>query len=61
MSFKYQDRTISKIAVIGSGQIGPDIALYFSKVLTSSGVTIVVVDISEEALAKGQALKRLLA
>ena len=55
MSFKYQDRTISKIAVIGSGQIGPDIALYFSKVLTSSGVTIVVVDISEEALAKGQA------
>ena len=55
MSFTYQGRTISKIAVIGSGQIGPDIALYFCKVLASAGVSIVVVDISDEALAKGQA------
>ncbi|MAG58705.1 MAG: hypothetical protein CMJ83_20645 [Planctomycetes bacterium] len=55
MAFTFQDRTISKIGVIGSGQIGPDIALYFAKVLSPEGVSIVVVDISEEALAKGQA------
>ena len=34
--------------------IGPDIALYFSKVLSRSGVEIVVVDISDQALAKGE-------
>jgi len=55
MSFNFKDRSISKIGVVGSGQIGPDIALYFSKVLSGSGVSIVVVDISEDALAKGQA------
>jgi len=55
MSFTHQGRTISKVAVIGSGQIGPDIALYFSKVLSPHGVETVVVDVSEEALAKGKA------
>jgi len=55
MAFTYKGRSISKIGVIGSGQIGPDIALYFSKVLASHGVAIAVVDISEPALAKGRA------
>lgn len=55
MAFTYKDRTITKIGVIGSGQIGPDIALYFSKVLAPHGVSIVVVDISEDALGKGRA------
>ena len=54
MSFSHAGRTISKIAVIGSGQIGPDIALYFTKVLSPFGVQTVVVDVSDEALERGQ-------
>ena len=55
MAFSFQGRTIETVGVVGSGQIGPDIALYFSKVLSPFGVRVVVVDISEDALAKGQA------
>lgn len=55
MSFSHAGRTLRKVAVIGSGQIGPDIALYFAKVLSPSGVAIAVVDISEQALASGKA------
>ena len=55
MSFTHLGRTLSKVAVIGSGQIGPDIALYFTKVLSPFGVQVVVVDVSAEALAKGKA------
>ena len=54
MSFTHQGREISKVAVIGSGQIGPDIALYFTKVLSPFGVQTVVVDVSEDALAGGR-------
>ncbi|MBL9076382.1 MAG: 3-hydroxyacyl-CoA dehydrogenase/enoyl-CoA hydratase family protein [Planctomycetes bacterium] len=55
MSFTHQGRTLHKVAVIGSGQIGPDIALYFTKVLSPFGVKTVVVDVSTDALAKGKA------
>ncbi len=55
MSFTHRGRTLSKIAVIGSGQIGPDIALFFTKVLSPFGVHTVVVDVVDEALRKGQA------
>lgn len=55
MTFTHKGRTIEKVAVIGSGQIGPDIALYFTKVLSPHGVPTVVVDVSEEALARGRA------
>ena len=54
MSFTHQGRTIQKVAVIGSGQIGPDIALYFTKVLSPFGVQTVVVDVSEAALQGGK-------
>ncbi len=54
MSRELFGRTINKIGVIGSGQIGPDIALYFTKVLSPFGVQVVVNDISEEALASGK-------
>ncbi len=46
-------RTIRKIGVIGSGNIGPDIALHFSQNLYSYGVPIVVVDIVQTALDAG--------
>ncbi len=55
MSFEHKGRSLNKVAVIGSGQIGPDIALYFTKVLAPFGVQTVVVDVSEEALTKGRA------
>ncbi|MBM4278122.1 MAG: 3-hydroxyacyl-CoA dehydrogenase/enoyl-CoA hydratase family protein [Deltaproteobacteria bacterium] len=53
MSFTMFGRTIRKIAVIGSGNIGPDIALHFSQNLYSYGVPIVVVDIVQAALDAG--------
>ncbi len=55
MSYSHEGRTLEKVAVIGSGQIGPDIALYFAKVLAPFGVSTVVVDVAEEALARGRA------
>jgi enoyl-CoA hydratase / 3-hydroxyacyl-CoA dehydrogenase len=54
MSFTHRGRTLNKIAVIGSGQIGPDIALFFTKVFSSFDVHTVVVDVADEALQRGQ-------
>lgn len=55
MAYKFKNLSISKISVIGAGQIGPDIALHFAKSLSSSGVTVNVIDISPQALEKAQA------
>jgi enoyl-CoA hydratase/3-hydroxyacyl-CoA dehydrogenase len=55
MGFTHQGRTLHRVAVIGSGQIGPDIALYFAKTLAPEGTKIVVVDIAPDAIAKGRA------
>ena len=48
-------RSINKIGVVGSGNIGPDIALYFSKILHGHDVPVIVVDVAEEALRSGEA------
>ncbi len=53
MAFTMFGRTIRKIGVIGSGNIGPDIALHFSQNLYSYGVPVVVVDIIQSALDAG--------
>lgn len=55
MAFSFRDRTFNKIGIIGSGQIGPDIALHFAQELYHWGVQVVVIDIAEDALAKGKA------
>ena len=55
MAFSFRGFSIRKIGVIGSGQIGPDIALHFVKALHPYDTQVVVVDIAEEALAKGKA------
>jgi enoyl-CoA hydratase/3-hydroxyacyl-CoA dehydrogenase len=55
MAWQILGRTISKVGVVGSGQIGPDIALYFSKVLHRQGIPVVVVDVAEKALVSGEA------
>ena len=53
MAFTRFGRTIRKIGIIGSGNIGPDIALHFSQNLYSYGVPVVVVDILQAALDAG--------
>jgi len=53
MAFTMFGRTIRKIGIIGSGNIGPDIALHFSQNLYSYDVPIVVVDILQAALDAG--------
>ncbi len=58
MAYSVFGRTLTKIGVVGSGQIGPDIALYFSKVLAEHGVQVVVTDISPQALEAGAAKTR---
>lgn len=55
MAWEIFGRNLRKVGVVGSGNIGPDIALYFSKVLHRHGVQIVVVDIDENALKAGAA------
>jgi enoyl-CoA hydratase/3-hydroxyacyl-CoA dehydrogenase len=53
MAWQIHGRTLTKVGVIGSGQIGPDIALHFSKVLEQHGVPVVVVDVAPKALEAG--------
>ncbi len=53
-SFSWRGRAIRRAAVIGSGQIGPDIALHLVKTLSPHGVETVVLDISEAALESGR-------
>ena len=55
MAYTLKNWSVDKVGVIGSGQIGPDIALFFAKTLAPHGVKIVVIDVSEDALAKGKA------
>ena len=54
MPWNLYGREIHKIGIVGSGQIGPDIALHFTKVLTPLGVRVVVNDVSEQALEAGK-------
>ncbi|RPJ05611.1 MAG: 3-hydroxyacyl-CoA dehydrogenase/enoyl-CoA hydratase family protein, partial [Deltaproteobacteria bacterium] len=53
MAFTMFGRTIRKVGVIGSGNIGPDIALHFSQNLCAHGVSVAVVDIVQAALDAG--------
>ena len=53
MAFTMFGRTIRKVGIIGSGNIGPDIALHFSQNLYSYDVPVVVVDIVQAALDSG--------
>jgi len=55
MAFQFRGLALSKVGVVGSGNIGPDIALHFAKALAPDGVSVVVVDIAPDALARGRA------
>lgn len=54
MGFTLAGRTIQRAAVVGSGNIGPDVALYFSRIFARHGVPVVVHDISQDALDAGR-------
>ena len=55
MSYTHKDIDISKIAIIGAGNIGPDICLHFAKVFSRDGVKMILVDIAAEALVAAEA------
>ena len=55
MSYKFKSIELSKITVIGAGNIGPDICLHFAKVFAADGVKMVLVDIAESALDSAKA------
>jgi enoyl-CoA hydratase/3-hydroxyacyl-CoA dehydrogenase len=55
VSFRFKHLDIAKIGVVGSGNIGPDIALYFAKAFAAHGVPVVVVDVSADAVERGRA------
>ena len=53
MAFELAGRTINKVAVLGSGHIGPDIALWLAEALHRDGVSVVVMDQDAEQIASG--------
>jgi len=55
VGYRFRDLAIQKVGIIGSGQIGPDIALHFAKALHACDVPVVVVDVSAAALDRGRA------
>ena len=55
MGFRLGDLGIERVGVVGSGQIGPDIALHFAKALAEQGVAVTVVDLAQDALTRGRA------
>ncbi|MDP1728317.1 MAG: 3-hydroxyacyl-CoA dehydrogenase family protein [Bacteroidota bacterium] len=61
MAYLFNNLNITKISVIGAGQIGPDIALHFTKSLYLHDVQIINLDISPLALetAKNKAWKKI--
>ena len=54
MAYQYKDIIISKLTVIGAGQIGPDICLHFAKSFWKNDVKFVIIDVSNEALLNAQ-------
>lgn len=55
MPCRVRQLEIGKVGVVGSGQIGPDIALFFAKSLHRFAVPVTVVDVSAAALDRGRA------
>ncbi len=55
MSYQFKDIDISKISIIGAGNIGPDICLHFAKVFAHDEVQMVLLDIARQALQNAEA------
>jgi enoyl-CoA hydratase/3-hydroxyacyl-CoA dehydrogenase len=54
MAFTLAGRTTGRVAVVGSGNMGPDVALFFARRLARHGVSIVLHDVSRPALEAGR-------
>jgi enoyl-CoA hydratase/3-hydroxyacyl-CoA dehydrogenase len=54
MAFDFKSLSLRKLAIIGAGHIGPDIALHFARNLASNGAEIVVIDIVDDALVRAR-------
>ena len=55
MAFTAAGRALAHVGVIGSGQIGPDIALHFAKTIAPFGGKVTVIDVAQAALDAGRA------
>src|SRR3989304_5474293 len=55
LPFVLGSRSLQRVGIVGSGQIGPDIALHMTKVFAPAGVAVVVVDVAPKALDAGRA------
>ncbi len=55
MPFSFAGRTLRRAGVVGSGRIGPGIALFLSRELGPLGVPVFVTDVSRAALDEGRA------
>lgn len=55
MSFRFRNLQLDHVGVVGSGQIGPDIALHLATALAPAGVAVTVVDVAQDALDRGRA------
>ena len=54
MAFDFKSLSLRKLAIIGAGHIGPDIALHFARNLASNGAEIVLIDIVDDALVRAR-------
>jgi enoyl-CoA hydratase/3-hydroxyacyl-CoA dehydrogenase len=54
MALSVFGRTLQRIAVVGSGNLGPDLALYLSRALAPHGVPVVLHDVFNGALEAGR-------
>lgn len=54
MAYQFKDLSIDKLSIIGAGQIGPDICLHFAKNFWKNKVSLVLVDVSQDALVNAQ-------
>jgi enoyl-CoA hydratase/3-hydroxyacyl-CoA dehydrogenase len=54
MPFSIAGRSVQRAAVVGSGNLGPDLALFLSRALSRHGVPVVVHDVSRAALEAGR-------
>ncbi len=54
MALTAYGRPLQRVGVVGAGKLGPDLALYFSRVLAPHGVPVVLHDVSGAALEAGR-------
>ena len=54
MGLTIANRAVQRAAVVGCGNLGPDVALFLSRALAPLGIPVVVQDVSRDALEAGR-------